>query len=107
MSESLTPSGMFNALTQMEERISTRMELALNRVHDRIEDSNKNATELFRKIAFDQAEHDKEDAVKFARIEEKANAASGPGKAGWAGIVIAGLTGMGAAIGSYFKAKGQ
>ena len=108
MADSLTPSGVFTALTQMEERISTRMELALNRVHDRIEESNNNATAAFREITKTQADHDREDAIKFATIESKAEASKGPGVKGWISDIVVAALGVGTGIAAMFaKSKGN
>lgn len=38
--------------------------------------------------------------IDDARVEIRD--ASGPGKAGWAGIIIAGITGLASAVGAYF-----
>ena len=77
------------------------MESALNRVHDRIEDSNRNASVAFKEIIEHQADHDREDAVKFATLEAKAEAAKGAGRPAWLAIISA----FGTAIAAYFVKK--
>lgn len=48
-------------------------------------------------------EHVARHSERLKMAETRAAAASGPGKAGWAGIIMTGLTAAGAAIVAYFK----
>ena len=102
----MTPSGVFNAIQVLR----TEMGKGFDRLHERIDQNHDNTTEKVHEVdrRVVKCESDLNglgQRIDDARVEIKD--ASGPGKAGWAGILIASVTAAGSAVVSYFKSRGH